>query len=82
MEYSGWGSSWATMARPIAMMAATMPSIRSVLLSLAGLRLRAQPLARVLATPHPCPLHAEGLTLQGAAMESPEDADRVERTDS
>jgi hypothetical protein len=27
MEYSGWGSSWATMARPMAMMAATMPSV-------------------------------------------------------
>jgi hypothetical protein len=31
MEYSGWGSSWVTMARPMAMMVATMPSIRSVL---------------------------------------------------
>jgi hypothetical protein len=31
MEYSGSGSSWATMARPIAMMRATMPSMRSVL---------------------------------------------------
>jgi hypothetical protein len=41
MEYSGCGSSWVTMARPIAMMVATMPSIRSVLLSLAGLRLPA-----------------------------------------
>jgi hypothetical protein len=30
------GSSWATMARPIAMMVATTPSMRSVLLSLAG----------------------------------------------
>ena len=36
-DCSGCGSSWATMARPIAMMAATMPSIRSVNLSLAGL---------------------------------------------
>jgi hypothetical protein len=40
-EYSGWGSSWATMARPMAMMVATMPSMRSVDLSLAGLRLPA-----------------------------------------
>ena len=30
-EYSGWGSSWATMARPGAMIMATMPSMRSVL---------------------------------------------------
>jgi hypothetical protein len=43
MEYSGSGSSWATRARPMAMMVATMPSIRSVLLSLAGLRLPAGP---------------------------------------
>jgi hypothetical protein len=41
IEYSGGGSSWATMARPIAMISATMPSIRSLLLSLAGLRLPA-----------------------------------------
>jgi hypothetical protein len=40
-EYSGWGSSWATRARPIAMIRATMPSMRSVLLSLAGLRMPA-----------------------------------------
>jgi ABC transporter transmembrane region len=40
-EYSGCGSSWATMARPIAMIVATMPSMRSVDLSLAGLRLPA-----------------------------------------
>jgi hypothetical protein len=32
MEYSGWGWSWATMARPVAMVAATMPSMRSVVL--------------------------------------------------
>ena len=37
MEYSGWGSSWATMARPMAMMRATMPSMRSVRLVLGGL---------------------------------------------
>jgi hypothetical protein len=30
-EYSGWGSSCAIMARPMAMMVATMPSMRSVL---------------------------------------------------
>ena len=41
IECSGWGWSWATMARPMAMMAATMPSIRSVGLFLAGLRLPA-----------------------------------------
>ena len=40
-EYSGWGSSWATMARPMAIMVATMPSMRSVDLSLEGLRLPA-----------------------------------------
>jgi hypothetical protein len=27
-EYSGWGSSWTTTARPIAMIVATMPSMR------------------------------------------------------
>jgi hypothetical protein len=42
-EYSGWGSSCATMARPISVMAATMPSMRSVDLSLAGLTLPAGP---------------------------------------
>jgi hypothetical protein len=36
MEYSGCGSSRATMARPMAMIVATMPSMRSVLLSLAA----------------------------------------------
>jgi hypothetical protein len=41
MEYSGWGCSSAVMARPIAMMMATMPSMRSVLLSLAGFKLPA-----------------------------------------
>jgi hypothetical protein len=30
MEYAGCGSSWTTMARPMAMTAATMPSMRSV----------------------------------------------------
>jgi hypothetical protein len=40
MEYAGCGSSWATMARPIAMMVATMPSMRSVLLSCGRLLLR------------------------------------------
>jgi hypothetical protein len=35
-EYSGSGSSWTSMARPMAMVIATMPSMRSVLLSLAG----------------------------------------------
>ena len=36
MEYSGWGS-WATRARPMAMMRATMPSMRSVRLVLGRL---------------------------------------------
>jgi transposase len=48
MEYSGCGSPWATMARPIAMIAATMPSMRSVLF-LAGLRL---PAGLAAAVPH------------------------------
>jgi hypothetical protein len=39
--YMGCGSSGATMAQPMAMMAATMPSIPSADLSLAGLRLPA-----------------------------------------
>jgi AcrR family transcriptional regulator len=39
--YSGWGSSWATRARPMAMISATIPSMRSVDLSLAGFRLPA-----------------------------------------
>jgi hypothetical protein len=39
--YEGWGSSWATMARPMAITIPTIPSMRSVLLSLAGLRLPA-----------------------------------------
>jgi hypothetical protein len=47
MEYSGCGSSWATMARPMAMVRATMPSMRSVDLSLGGLRLPAGPLGDV-----------------------------------
>jgi hypothetical protein len=37
----GLGASWAIMARPMAMIVATMPSIGSVDLSLAGLRLPA-----------------------------------------
>ena len=49
-EYSGCGSSWATMARPMAMMVATMPSMRSVLLVLGGLeiagRIRGRPRIR------------------------------------
>src|ERR687891_1901534 len=49
--YWGCGSSWATMARPMAMMMATMPSIRSVLLSLAGLRLPAGPWAEATLGP-------------------------------
>jgi hypothetical protein len=39
MEYSSCGSSYATRTRAIAMMRATMPSIRSVLRSLAGLEI-------------------------------------------
>jgi hypothetical protein len=37
MEYAGWGSSWVSMARPMAMMAATMPSIGAAPLPHLGL---------------------------------------------
>ena len=80
MEYSGCGSSWATMARPMAMMVATMPSIRSVHLSLAGFRLPAGSWAtatlaaiqRVTGLP-PCASFLETISFSssrvGAAME-------------